>query len=240
MIFPYLGEKSKLSKFINPNIPKDKSVYVEPFGGSMGTYFSMNLNDYNFNKIIYNDLNFLNCNLFKELKDENFIDLINDIKVTKKVYDNSLKSIRKGKYGINLAIDWLIVLTCSSPYDIGKDTWRGDYKFNSFKVKFAYHKSKLCKIDEIHNKDYKEIIEVYDSYDTFFYLDPPYKNKEDYYINHNFNKDSHKELSKILNKIKGKFLLSYYNFEELSEYYKKCKIIYKPSIMGTEYLIMNY
>jgi site-specific DNA-adenine methylase len=39
MFIPYLGEKSKFSNFIIPNIPSDISTYVEPFGGMYGIFF---------------------------------------------------------------------------------------------------------------------------------------------------------------------------------------------------------
>ena len=64
--------------------------------------------------------------------------------------------------------------------------------------------------------------------------------KEDYYLNHSFDKESHKELSEIINKIKGKFILSYFYFDGLRELYPNCKFESKKTIMGTEYFISNY
>jgi len=58
MILPYLGEKSKFSNFIIPHIPSDMKTYVEPFGGLMGIFLSMDLDDFSFDKFIYNDINF--------------------------------------------------------------------------------------------------------------------------------------------------------------------------------------
>jgi hypothetical protein len=65
-------------------------------------------------------------------------------------------------------------------------------------------------------------------------------NKEKYYINHDFTPDSHLELAKVLNNIKGRFILSYFYFDGLEELYPNCKIEKKVTIMGTEYIIMNY
>jgi DNA adenine methylase len=81
---------------------------------------------------------------------------------------------------------------------------------------------------------------MYDSESTFFYVDPPHMGKEDYYINNDFNRNSHYELAETLNNIKGKFLLSYYYFDGLEDLYPKCKIDSKVTLMGTEYIIMNY
>ena len=65
MMIPYLGEKSKYSNFIIPNIPTDISTYVEPFGGMFGIYFCLDLEQYTNTKFVYNDINHLNYNLFK-------------------------------------------------------------------------------------------------------------------------------------------------------------------------------
>ena len=66
MMIPYLGEKSKLFNFIGPNIPIDISTYVEPFSGSFGVYFCLDLDKYPSTKFVYNDINYLNYNLFKQ------------------------------------------------------------------------------------------------------------------------------------------------------------------------------
>jgi DNA adenine methylase len=242
MIVPYLGEKSKFSSFIIPHIPTDISTYLEPFGGAMGIFFNLNLNNFTNTKFIYNDINYLNFNLFTQLKNNGDI-LISEIK-DKKIelcdYLISLDDINTIENRIKLAIDWLIVLTCSSPYEIGKNSWRGSNEFDIFKIKWLHYKNKLKRIDSISNMDYKDIISKYDSESTFFYIDPPYKGKESYYINHNFNEESHIELSETLNNIKGRFLLSYYYFDGIEDLYKRFTFYSKKTIMGTEYLIKNY
>ena len=241
MIIPYLGEKSKLANFITPYIPTDISTYVEPFGGLMGIFFSLDFSKYKQVKFIYNDKNYLNYLLFDKMKnDSSFIDLVKQTKVDKSVYDHSLNELDSEKDESNLALNWLIVLTCSSPYEIGKDSWRGSNEFEIFKLKWKAYQYLISKIDNIHNLDYNEIIDKYDSESTFFYVDPPYMGKEKYYINHDFCETSHKELAKKLNNIKGKFLLSYYNFDGLEDLYQNCKFDKKMAIMGTEYIIMNY
>ena len=76
MLIPYLGEKSKFASFILPNIPKDISTYVEPFGGMFGIFFSLNFDKMNEDiNYVYNDQNYLNYNLFQFLQNEKFISL---------------------------------------------------------------------------------------------------------------------------------------------------------------------
>lgn len=241
MIVPYLGEKSKFSNFIKPNIPTDIKTYVEPFGGMFGIFFSLDFAKFKDVNFIYNDVNYLNYNLFNYLRyDNSFISKIKNISVDKNKYLDSLKSITLNHDKLQLAIDWLIVLCCSSPYEVGKDSWRNDSEFEIFKLKFKAYKYHLDKVNDIHNLDYKEVIEKYDSPSTFFYVDPPYMGREKHYINHSFNSESHIELSKILNSIKGKFLLSYYYFNGLEKLYSECRFDSKLTIMGTEMIIMNY
>ena len=100
--------------------------------------------------------------------------------------------------------------------------------------------------------NFTDIIKKYDSPTTFFYVDPPYWKTENYYTLHNFDADDHKTLSVILKNIKGRFALSYYEFELLTEWFPKDKYIWETKgfkkigstttikSVGTELLIMNY
>lgn len=241
MLIPYLGEKSKFASFITPNIPTDISTYVEPFSGMFGVFFSLDFSKFRNVNFIYNEINYLNYNLFDLLRyDIRFIEIIKGIKVDKERYQKALKEIFTETDRMTFAINWLIVLTCSAPNEIGKDSWRGDTEFEVFKLKWKAYEPHLNKISEILNSDYKEVISKYDSPETFFYLDPPYMGREKYYINHDFNENSHYELSHILNNIKGRFALSYYYFDGIKELYPNCRFESKKTIMGTEWLIMNY
>lgn len=241
MLIPYLGEKTSISSFITPHIPEDISTYVEPFGGMFGVYFALRFSKFKGVKFIYNDINYLNYNLFYQLKNNpKFIELVNEINVDDMVYKKSLVDIFKEKDDKQLALDWLIILTCSSPYEVGKYSWRDNTEFEVFKMKWKAYQYHVNKINEIHNLDYKEIINMYDSKSTFFYLDPPYVGRENYYINHNFTEESHKELSEVLSNIKGRFILSYYYFDGIEDYYPDFRIETTQTLMGTEYLIFNY
>jgi DNA adenine methylase len=240
MIVPYLGEKSKFANFIVPNIPTNISTYVEPFGGMMGIFFALDFTKYKDVDFIYNDKNNLNYLLFKNLQNNIFIDLVNSTEVDEDYYRSCLKKMITEKDEMLLSLYWLVILTCSSPYEIGKDSWRSNVEFGIFKMKYKAYQYHLNKINGIYNLDYKDIINKYDSESTFFYIDPPYKGKEEYYINHDFSKETHKELSDFLNSIKGKFLLSYYYFDGIEELYPNCRFDSKITIMGTELIIMNY
>ena len=70
MCLSYIGGKSRIApKLIIPNIPTDIEEFVEVFGGMFWTFFSMDLKLFpNLKKVVYNDFNPLNYNLFSAFK----------------------------------------------------------------------------------------------------------------------------------------------------------------------------
>ena len=192
-MIPYLGNKSGLSDFIKPHIPKNIETYIEPFGGGFNLFFTLDLNDYPNTQFIYNDINPLNSNLFEHLKKDTFIKKIKLVTVTKEIFENAYLNLESTNKNIKVL-----------------------------------------------NLDYKKIFKKFDNDNAFFYLDPPYVGYENYYINHNFIGDnSHIELSNELKKLKGKWVLSYYNFDNLPILYNDYKILSKKHNLGEEYLIIS-
>lgn len=70
----------------------------------------------------------------------------------------------------------------------------------------------------VENQDFETLIKHYDRPDTFFYLDPPYFSTEDMY-EVGFGWEDHVRLRNTLKNIKGKFLLSYNDCDEIRELY---------------------
>ena len=70
----------------------------------------------------------------------------------------------------------------------------------------------------VENQDFETLIKHYDRPDAFFYLDPPYYSTEDMY-DVGFGWEDHVRLRKTLKNIKGKFLLSYNDCNEIRELY---------------------
>ena len=70
----YIGGKSKIGKWIVPFYPKDMETYVETFGGMFWCFFNMDLKEYpNLKRVVYNDFNPLNYNLFMCLQNPEFL-----------------------------------------------------------------------------------------------------------------------------------------------------------------------
>jgi len=133
------------------------------------------------------------------------------------------------------------------------------------KLKKKEYQDKLSKITNIHSLDFEKIIKMYDSEDTFFYLDPPYfTNDKDgndtgmraswYGVKDSFNQQTHMRLLELLKTTKSRWALSYYYFPALEEYLTKDKYTWlerdffrssasfseNKSEKGTELLILNY
>lgn len=70
----------------------------------------------------------------------------------------------------------------------------------------------------VENQDFETLIKHYDRTDAFFYLDPPYFSTEDMY-EVGFGWDDHVRLLDTLKNIKGKFLLSYNDCDEIRKLY---------------------
>ena len=246
MLIPYLGDKSKHTDLIIPNLPNSFTKWVEPFGGGFGLYFTLNLNDYPGVQFIYNDINHYNYLLFKHLKNPEFIqrvkeygdDKIRGFFMVSGFPHEQIYVLENSTDEFKIAFAWLILLCCSTITHLGQ--YCGNSRLVSFKAQIDGLGEHLSQLD-VYGLDYKEIVEKFDSPDTFFYLDPPYLGKEKYYLNHSFTRQSHKELSDILKGIQGKFMLSYYWFEDLEEWYRDCRFESKKTPpMGTEFIIMNY
>lgn len=232
----YVGSKLRLKDFILPECPINPDYWIEPFGGMMSFYFDLDLKDYKNTKFVYNDINKLNSDIFISLKDGNFIKEFKNKKID---YNDYLKSfdLIDSLDIYERSISWLIILTCTSPRNISDKSFIGTESFDYLKSRIDLYEEHILRL-KIHNKDYKDVINQYDKFDnSFFYLDPPYVGYEKYYKNSDFNE--HYELSKILNNINSNWVLSYYYFPEMQEWYGNHKIKKKKWKMSTEYLIIN-
>lgn len=277
MCVSFIGGKNRISKFIIPHIPKNIETYVEPFGGMGWVYLNLKLEEFTYLKtIVYNDFNPLNYNVFNCLKTnpEYLLEVCENIPVEdddlfiqyqQEIFNNE-HNLTHPNYEICYKYLYLLtqVWSGNNP-QTGGLIKKGGYtntegvyvgKFEIFRKKLRDSKwlNKFKSITYTHNNDYKYIIDRYDSKTTFFYLDPPYFGLEDYYCNHNFNLNSHEELSNKLKTIDGKFALSYYDFPQLEEWYNKDEFNWKEkdylktggAVKGkkqnksTEILILNY
>jgi len=234
----YIGNKSSLSDFILPHCPKNPEYWIEAFGGMMGLYFTLNLKEYPDTKFIYNDINPLNCNLFEQFKKEKFIQKVLSTKVSEDFYLECFDNLTSKSKELK-AISWLVILVCGDLKDAMSKNWRGNANFEVLKYKLPRYTEYFKRI-EVENLDYKKIFQKYgNGTNVFFYCDPIYRGYESYYTNHNWNDDKHVELRDNLLNSKSSWVLSYYDFPEMKEWYKDYKMVSKKHNLGTEYLIVK-
>ena len=276
----YIGGKSKIGKWIVPFYDKNMETYVETFGGMFWCFFNMDLSQFpNLKKVVYNDFNPLNYNLFQCIQNpERLLESINSIpcqqfgeEITPSIYKEQFIRFQAEIFGSNFSLNaydydvaakYAYVLTQvfsgSKPETSSFIDLKGKYK-----SKYLTFRDKLMKpnwvehflrVTEVENMDFAEVIEKYDSPTTYFYVDPPYWKTENYYSNHDFDREDHERLSKSLINMEGKFSLSYYDFDILHEWFPEDQYKWEKKEfakaaaakkgtkqnMGEELLIMNY
>ena len=276
----YIGGKSKIGKWIVPFYDKDMETYVETFGGMFWCFFNMDLKQFpNLKRVVYNDFNPLNYNLFKCVQTpERLLEEINNIpcqqkgeEVTDPIYKEQFNSFQSeifnkdfkvGDTDYVVAAKYVYILTQvfsgSKPETSSFIDLKGKYKSKYLTIRDKLSKpdwvEHFLKITEVENMDFGDVINKYDSPTTYFYVDPPYWKTENYYSNHDFDREDHERLANNLKGVEGKFSLSYYDFEILCEWFPKNDYIWQmkefakaasakkgeKQNMGEELLIMNY
>jgi DNA adenine methylase len=243
MVYPIIsrtGGKYFSYKKIIPHFPNDYKVYVEPFVGGGSIYFNTKPCETE----VINDLDPPLINIYHVIQDH-FISLpegkmseeyFNEIKVSNPI--DPIEIVKRG-----------LILKRLSKFGRGK----------------AYHTNRPIippsvntKLNEIHtrlqntiikNVDYFDIINEYDSVDTFFYLDPPYENSN-YTTGGKLGYDDIdlSLLSIRLATIKGRFVMSMNESDRTRELFKSFTIdTYTTVYAGTrhkkkvtELLIKNF
>ena len=276
----YIGGKSKIGKWIVDYYPTDMETYVETFGGMFWCFFNMDLSKFpNLKNVVYNDFNPLNFNLLTCVKNPTeLLRAMNNIPCqqqgvedTPSIYKEQFNQFQQELFGSGFTINYpdydvaakyayilTSVFSGSKPETSNFIDLKGKYK-----SKFLTFKDKLSKPDWIqhfdkitHTRmgDFNNVIKEFDSPKTYFYVDPPYWKTENYYSNHDFDRNDHERLANILTSIEGKFSLSYYDFDLLSLWYPKGTYTWEmkqfakaasakkgvSQNMGEELLIMNY
>ena len=247
-------------EFINKKIPKTGiKTYIEPFSGAMGTYMDdsnlkfdvvvyndKNRHQVNLYKCCANPAEFVIHleNLKKTLLHTTETDPLKKWDFYKKVYNEYIKNdfldnmdFEIGDFEKAAIYAFLITSSFSSVYPRGggfsgykKDKDRLKLEVLIDKLKKNKYTEKLKSIKEFNNIDFEELINKYDSEDTYLYLDPPYHRPD---VNGDddakrlswygadkegvFGPASHRRLLDLIKTTKSRWSLSYYYFPLLEE-----------------------
>lgn len=233
-MFPYIGGKKQHSKWIDPLYPDNFETYVEPFGGAFWMYWQSKNTPVQTN--VYNDFNRHLVNVFECASsdpvqyEQELLNLYPDVGNSIKFIEfrDEIHRVFDTPFTIpdyKLAAKYMFCQTQIFTGNRGLTKTVNMYvdparksKFHTYAEKFQQEKflSKL-KVLDTENMDCRDLIKKYDSPTTFFYIDPPYFNLEDYYTKNSFGREDHIELLNLISTIRGKFALSYYYFKELED-----------------------
>lgn len=232
-----LLKKKLVNEFFPP--PTSYTTYVEPFVGGGSVYFFKQKDNH---KEVVNDIDPDIYEMFKGFQtyDGDTIAKAVNGDYTKKEFEKLRDAEPTSDF--DKFIKTFLMYRLSF---FGRGKTFGKPRIHS---SFSDYKERL-KGTTILNKDYKDVIKKYDGKNTFFYLDPPVRESTGKYY---FPAINVEELVRVLNKIKGKFLLSWADtkikkdlFKDFNIYTVKTKYVGEKtkgsqSKQVREYIITNY
>jgi DNA adenine methylase len=236
-LLEYHGGKWRLAPWIISQFPCHKK-YVEPYGGG-GSVLLRKSPSF---KEVYNDLNGEIVNLFRQARD-NGDALYRAVSLTpysRKEFELSFdpcpddpleqarRTIIRSLFGFGT-------------FGVSRKTVKDDVNrltgYSGATEKWASYPSALKKIVNrlrcvnLENRDALEVIEIHDSPETLFYVDPPYVsgtrtgNADDY--EYEMSDDQHIRLAKKLNSVEGKVILSGYACPLYDNLYRDWRTVQK-------------
>jgi DNA adenine methylase len=241
----WIGGKSRIGAWLVDYYPQDMEIMTEGFGGMMWCYFNMDLSKYpNLKKIVYNDFNPLNYNLFKCVQNPSELQRALDsipvqqigVSNTPEDFRNRFVEYQSEVFNSGFTTNSPDYLTAAKYVYIVTQVFSGSKPETSsfidlkgkYRCKYLSFRDKLSKPDwvehflkitDVENMDFEDLIIKYDSPTTFHYVDAPYYKTENYYSNHDFDRQDHERLANVLQQVKGKFGMSYYDFPDLHAWF---------------------
>ncbi|TYQ14840.1 UNVERIFIED_CONTAM: DNA adenine methylase [Acetivibrio alkalicellulosi] len=217
----WIGGKRLLRKEIVKRFPDSFNRYIEVFGGEAWTLFSK---DRHVEMEVYNDYNSDLVNLFRCVK-HHCPELQRELSYmlnSRELFDDFKgQCYIKGITDIQRAARFFMLIKTSYGADIKSF---GCVKRNTaVMIEYLQEIEKRLSKVVIENRDFSDLIKVYDKPDALLYLDPPYHGTEKYY-QAQFKKEDHIRLNVELKKLKGRFILSYNDDEWIRELYSDFRI----------------
>jgi DNA adenine methylase len=217
----YYGGKQSMLKIILPLLP-EHSIYTEAFFGGGAVFWAKAPAKVEF----INDRNGEVINFYRVLK--------HDFEKLKKEIDGTLHSEWQQKQAKSIYLHpehcdeikraWAVwVLSHQSFYAILGNTWKCSKsrsigpQLQARKENFTGDYSKRLEHTSIFCRDALDVIKKSDHEDAFHYIDPPYFNAD---MGHygGYTAGDFERLLQLLSAIKGKFMLSSYPSELLTQY----------------------
>ena len=221
----YYGGKQTMLKHILPLIPKH-STYTEAFCGGAAVLFAKRP----VQSEVINDINMELTNFYWVAK-VYYPDLKREIDKTLHSRDMHAHAAHINQYPrffTPAQSAWAVWALCKMSFasmmdgSFGYDFGGGmPKKLRNAKDEFT---NALCSRLEnvtIENRDALEVIRTYDSSNTFHFVDPPYINSDCGHYEGTFDEHCMNRLLQLLERIKGKFMLTMFPFSHIEEYANK-------------------
>ncbi len=255
-VIGWVGGKRLLRKAILPRIPKH-DTYCEPFAGAAWILFAKSRDHKEWQatkgqkyREILNDINGELVNFWRHVKHHPAAlkAELDRLLASRELFHEFLDSA--SRTDLERAVRFYYVLACSYGSLSSTFAVRGHLTMLPIrrvgKLEAASERLRDVIIERL---DFEAVIRKYDRPATFFYIDPPYYEREMLYERDKVAAfDQHEELAKLLREVQGKWLLSYNDHPAIRELYKGFTIDVvntRYSVSGTnressEILIRNY
>lgn len=210
-------------RHILPRIPKHK-VYIEPFFGGGAVFFAKPPSEAE----VINDTNHMVIIFFEVVK-SNFTELKEKIESTlfsRAVYSVAWAMYRAPHLFGNVQKAWAFFVATQMGFASQIGSWGYDKygkRAKSFQIKaFKFDDSiaERLQATTVECQDACKVISTYDSKDAFHYIDPPYINTHQGHYE-GYSESDYIRLLDTLSNLKGKFLLSSFPSDILSQYITK-------------------
>lgn len=216
----WIGGKKLLRNDIIKNFPNHMERYIEVFGGAGWVLFGKEPHKLE----VFNDIDSELINLYRCIKyhSEALQKELEFMLVSRKQFYDARESSLNNMTDIQRAARYFYLIKVSFGGD--KSSFGTNRKNLINAVEYLSIVNERLKNVVIENRDFADLIKVYDRPKALFYSDPPYFKAEKYYAVQ-FDIDQHKKLREVLGNIKGKFILTYNDCDYVRQMYKDFNII---------------
>lgn len=219
----YYGGKQNMLRHILPKIPKHR-IYTELFFGGGAVFFAKEPSE----SEVINDLDSFIVN-FYEVCISDFENLKAKVETTlfsRATYSVAMTIYKMPHLFSKLQQAWAFYVTTNMGFGCRIGSWGFDKfgkrqkTFFNKKMQFDGTLHKRLANVQVENSDAVKVLELFDTKDSFHYIDPPYIGT---HMGHykGYTEDDYRRLLDKLSTIKGKFLLSSFPTDILDGYIKK-------------------
>lgn len=222
-LFPYIGKKpSRIDReVVNAFEQSECKIFVDLFCGSLAMLCYLPWDT----KVVVNDINGNLTNLYMVIGDRpsDFVSVVMKLPYSEVVFQKCKEDLKSGSTmsDLNRAVAHFYVsfgayrgrmenpLFC---FSASADMNRAEDFQES--IQWILQLSKRLQNVEILNRDFRKVLQSYNTEDVFVYADCPYLETEDYY-EYLFTVQDHIDLAEMLKTHKGKFVFrnSFYQFQ---------------------------